>query len=152
MKRGVQTFVASIFLLAALAVSALWVRSYRWTDDGPIAKFGSWSWEGGSSVGQLAAGVEIGTSLAQWHHAPVQDVAAEQQRIATVFSGRLGFGTRATGGRYAVMCPDWFVVLVCLGLAAAARWRLTFRFSLRVLFTVMTLLAAVLSAAVVLSR
>jgi hypothetical protein len=152
MKRGVQIFVASIFLLAALAVSALWVRSYWWTDDGTIATFGSWSLGGGSSVGRLGASAANGPGPATWNHTRIVDSAAERKQLDGEFSPWLGFGVATRGGSFAVMWPDWFVVLVCVALAAAARWRLTFRFSLRVLFTVTTLLAAVLGAAVVLSK
>jgi hypothetical protein len=150
--RGLQTAVTSIFLLLALAASALWVRSCWWRDERPIANFGSWSLGGGSSAGRLLTGVKIGSEPLHWGHFPIADVAAEQRRIADAFPGRLGFATRVSNGFYAVLCPDWFVVLVCVALAAAARQRLTFRFSLRVLSTVMTLLAAVLGAAAVLSR
>jgi hypothetical protein len=152
MMRGLQIAVARIILFSALAAGALWMRSYYWTDEGPFLNLGPWSLGGGSSVGRMAAGVMNGRGPSTWRHAQIADSAVERKQIDARFSAWLGFGVAASGGWYVVMWPDWFVVVTCVALAAAARRRMTFRFSLRVLFTVMTLLAVVLGAAVVLSK
>jgi hypothetical protein len=152
MKRGVQTVVTSIFLLAALATGALWVRSYRWSDEGLFVTIGPWSLGGASSVGRLVTGVVGAPVPPTWHHTRIVDSAAERKRLDALYSPWQGFGATASNGVYGVMWPDWFVVLVCVALAAAARGQWTYRFSLRVLFTVITLVAGVLGAAAVLSR
>src|SRR6516165_1807664 len=131
MMRGLQIVVAGFFLLAALAACALWVRSYNRTDEGPFLNFGPWYLGGGSSVGRVGTGVMTRPAPSTWRHAQIPDAAAERKRLDTAFSTWLGFGATGSTGRYVVMVPDWFVVLVCATLAAAARWSLTFRFSLR---------------------
>jgi hypothetical protein len=152
MMRGLQIAVAWIFLLLALATSALWVRSYYWTDEGRFFTIVPWSLAGGSSVGRLVTGVIDAPVPATWRHNRISASAAERKDLDTRFASRLGFGVVASGGVYAVMWPNWFVALVSVALAAAARGQWTYRFSLRVLFTVITLVAGVLGAAAVLSR
>jgi len=136
--------------LAAVLLIVLWVRSYWWWDtvQGPL--IGGVQFSAGSHHGRLAVGTgafEI-VPVISWGRQSVQsyyEAVAVLSRIAPS-----GFAFFHSGGSWEIHIPHWFATSG-LAVLAAAPW-LRWRFRLRTLLIVTTLVALVLGLVVYAAR
>jgi hypothetical protein len=154
MVRRLKIAVSVFFAVVTIGLCGLWARSYRWIDQVGVGPFGDYVAVATSAGGRVAidfARTSFGRPrFYRASHTPIRSLEAELVEIAERMPSVAGFGVQAYRNGIAFMAPDWFLVPWAAVLAAAPWSRLTYRFGLRALFTLMTLLAGLLGAIAIL--
>ena len=155
--RSVRKFSSLVCLTACMGIAALWVRSYFWTDQLCRSHGGTYlgliSWEGTITLGDRPnppPAIEylqlVCTPADEW-----QDAMAGRTNEHPELLG-FGYERFKLGGGGAAFAPHWFFVAVAGGLAAALKPRPRRRFGMRDLLVVMTLVATLVCAVMLLPR
>jgi len=142
MKRRLRIAVSAFFVLLAVLLVMLWVRSYWWQDylDAP--------WSNSANVGLVSQVGQLSFSIDDLGSSPWE---IRLTRIDPRFDVRLlrqkHICGRASGAHFSlVYFPHWFPILICVGFAALP-W-VSRRFSRRSLLTATTLIVLVLGLVV----
>jgi hypothetical protein len=124
MPRRLLNVASIVCLVACVALMGLWVQSYWWMDDLQVKPLGTFSVGCASSMGRVAIGIMSGKINPNdgWFRSPVGNWKSELARIDQRFSTVAGFGLVYDGIVFAIMVPDWFVVL-SVGALSFASWR-----------------------------
>jgi hypothetical protein len=148
MTRYLRFAASGFFVLLAVALIGLWVRSHYWFDTA-TARFGHGQCVSVGSVRGIVLVVSMrdadelerttGFKLAKSRVTPLRE--------SLTFSGFLGFW--GTSGSFlalsgtSVSVPYWFLIVTALALAVLVSLKRSWRFSLRTMFVLTTLLAAI---------
>jgi hypothetical protein len=159
MMRYARYAAAIVFALLAVGFVALWVRSNEWNDRiaGPVSDARSIvcnSYGGDVTITWLRLD-RLGW-FSQWRLSFLQMPLEEEWRwhrnvpepLILFNPDYFNFNFNADSERISVTLPYWFLAASSLGLAALFAFKRTWRFSLRTILVVTTLLAALLGLAV----
>jgi hypothetical protein len=143
------------FGVVAVALCVLWVRSYWWRDSVLYRPSGHGVFVVGSMRGKLVKyGIDSQDVTPRWERGSGRVVAgqyfwADEKQYQGVF----GFTTKNVLGFQFLSAPHWFFVLT-LATIAAVPWirHFRWRFSLRTLLIITTLIAVLLGLLVYLTK
>ena len=143
--RKLRIVCSVVFAIAALAVAGLWVRSHwyldeYWVSSGPTRAFGVYSAKGSAFIARQERKPNPSNYVVGYNYLDIDQCTLAAARTI------LGFGVGSDSDTSFVRAPCWFAA-VLLGVFAATPW-LRWRFSLRTLLIVTTVVAVVLGVIV----
>lgn len=147
MLRRLLNVASIVCLVACVALMGTWVRSYYWIDEFTSCSIASYEVGGGSGISRLAVGAMIAPRAegARSRHQVVTTRASELANIEQRWATFAGFGISKAApvpaGFCSVMVPYWFAIAVTGALCFAPWSRVKYRFGLRSLFVMTTVLA-----------
>jgi hypothetical protein len=155
MTRYLRIAAAGFFLLLAIALIALWIRSYTWQDEAT-----AWLGQGQSGTAASVRGVVLIVTIRDTDQLDgPTGVRLTSRRVTPPFksmifsdSGLLGFwgesGSFLTLSGVNATLPYWFFVGLALAFAALFTFKKSWRFSIRSILIATTLLAVALGLGV----
>jgi hypothetical protein len=157
---GRLRIAASVFFaIMAVAMCALWVRSYAWAESVHCNPFGSVVLGASSINGRVGIGVSNtapgAKSLLTRHSIDIRAhaMSVSLEEVYSEFYLSAGLGVHSRGpGDFVLLLPSWFMLGLMSTLAVVSWPRRTYRFSLRTMLIATTVAAIALGVIVVLSR